>query len=75
MVILDPSNLLNQPHGGDGCFTMSVLSVAIEHTDEVEIQNCWKMKLYSAKFAGGSMILRLLNHKDFRWKTQQISFL
>ena len=26
-------------------------------------------------FAGGSMILRLLNHKDFRWKTQQISFL
>jgi len=34
-------------------FTLSVISVAIEHTDEVEIQNCWKLKLYSAKFCWG----------------------
>jgi hypothetical protein len=54
MVILDSSNLLNQPHGEDtGCFTMCVVSVAIEHTDEVEIQNCWKLKLYSAEFCWG----------------------
>jgi hypothetical protein len=53
MVILDSSNL-NQPHGRDaGCFTMSVVSVAIEHIDEVEIQNYWKLKLYSAKFCWG----------------------
>lgn len=26
-------------------------------------------------FAGGSVNLKLLNNKDFRWKTQQISFL
>jgi hypothetical protein len=32
---------------------MSVVSVAVELTDEVEIQNCWKLKLYSAKFYWG----------------------
>lgn len=51
MVMRDSLDHLSQPRGEDaGCFTMSLVSVAIEHTDEVEIETCCKLKLYSAKF-------------------------
>jgi hypothetical protein len=68
----------NQPHGEDmGCFTMSVVSVAVEHTDEVSTSSVsvGSWSFIQLSLAEGSMILKLLNHKDFRWKTQQISLL
>jgi hypothetical protein len=52
MVIRDSSDLLSQLHGEDASsFTMSVVSVAVEHMKLR--QTFWKLKLYLAKFCCG----------------------